>query len=278
MEPGESVAFGAVPVDYDTLDLLDMKIVQGRKFSREFPADETNYMLNERAVKIMGLEDPIGKPFSLGDDSAGTIVGVVKDFHSMPLNYGIEPVVLWMDSKFYNLVLVKIKPGDHRGAISGIKVAWKSHAPGFPFEYHFLDERFDLYYGSEILAGKIFRYFVLIAIFISCLGLLGLSSFVAEQKTKEIGIRKALGASVPRVVLLLTKQFFLWVLFANIIAWPVAYIAMRRWLENYAFRTSLGLGLFLLSAVVALAITMLTVSFQAVRAARANPVDSLRYE
>jgi putative ABC transport system permease protein len=119
---------------------------------------------------------------------------------------------------------------------------------------------------------------VLIAIFISCLGLLGLSSFVAEQKTKEIGIRKALGASVPRIVLLLTKQFLLWVLLANVIAWPIAYVAMRRWLENYPFRTSLGLHFFVLSAIAALVITMLTVSFQAVRAARANPVESLRYE
>jgi len=278
MEAGESVAFGYIPVDYDTLDLLDMEIVQGRKFSREFPADDANFMLNERAVEVMGLEDPVGKPFYLDEDSPGTIVGVVKDFHSMPLNYGIEPVVLLVDPEFYSLILVKIRPGGRRGAISGVEAAWKKFASGFPFEYHFLDERFDLYYGPEILAGKIFRYFVLIAIFISCLGLLGLSAFVAEQKTKEIGIRKALGASVPRVVLLLTKQFFMWVLLANIIAWPVAYVAMRSWLDNYPFRTNLGLPLFLLSAAAALVITMLTVSFQAVRAARANPVDSLRYE
>ncbi len=278
MEAGESVAFGFIPVDYDTLDLMDMTVVQGRKFSREFPADDSNFILNERAVEAMGLKDPIGKPFSLNEDSAGAIVGVVKDFHSMPLNFGIEPVVLLIDSNFYSLVLVKIRSGDRRDAISGIEAAWKKFAPGFPFEYHFLDERFELYYGPEILAGKLFRYFVLIAIFISCLGLLGLSAFVAEQKTKEIGIRKALGASVPRVVLLLTKPFLLWVLLANIIAWPVAYIAMRNWLDNYPFRTSLGLPLFLLSAAAALAITMLTVSFQAVRAALANPVDSLRYE
>jgi hypothetical protein len=278
MEAGESAAFGFIPVDFDTLDLLDMKIVRGRNFSREFPADESNFMLNERAVEVMGLEDPIGKPFSTSGDSTGTIVGVVKDFHAMPLHYGIEPVVLVMNPNFYRVVLVKIRPGGRRGAISAVEAAWKKFAPGFPYEYHFLDERFEFYYGTEILAGKIFRYFVLIAILISCLGLLGLSAFVVEQKTKEIGIRKALGASVPRVVLLLTKQFFLWVLLANVVAWPVAYVAMRRWLENYPFRTSLGLDIFLLSAIVALVITMLTVSFQAVRAARANPVDSLRYE
>ncbi|MBN1222530.1 MAG: ABC transporter permease [Candidatus Aminicenantes bacterium] len=278
MEPGESVAFGYIPVDFDTMDLLDMKIAQGRKFSREFPADDSNFILNEKAVEVMGLKDPIGKPFSLNEDSTGTIVGVVKDFHSMPLNFGLEPVLLIIDSNYYNLVLVKIGSGDRRGAISGIEAAWNKFAPGFPFEYHFLDERFDLYYSAEILARKIFRYFVLIAVFISCLGLLGLSAFVAEQKTKEIGIRKALGASVPRIILLLTKQFLLWVLLANMIAWPVAYVAMRSWLDNYPFRTHLGLPLFLLSAAAALVVAMLTVSFQAVRAARVNPVDSLRYE
>ena len=278
MAPGESVAFGFIPVDYDTLDLLNMEVVQGRKFSREFPADESNFMLNERAVEVMGLGDPIGKPFSTSDGSQGTIIGVVKNFHSMPLNYGLEPVVLVVNPNFYALILAKIMPGDHRDTISGIEAAWKKFAPGFPYEYHFLDERFELYYGPEILAGKIFRYFVLIAIVISCLGLLGLSAFVAEQKTKEIGIRKALGASVPRVVMLLTKQFLLWVLLANVIAWPIAYVAVRNWLDNYPFRISLGLPLFLLSAAAALVITMLTVSFQAVKAARANPVDSLRYE
>jgi len=278
MEAGESAAFGYIPVDYDTLDLLNMKVVQGRKFSRDFPADESNFMLNERAVELMGLKDPIGKPFSLHGDLTGTIIGVVKDFHSLPLNYGIEPVVLLVNPEFYSMLLVKIRPGDPKNAISGIEAAWKKFAPGFPFEYHFLDERFELYYGPEILAGKLFRYFGLIAVFISCLGLLGLSAFMAEQKTKEIGIRKTLGASVPRVVLLLTKQFVMWVLLANIIAWPVAYVAMRNWLDNYPFRTSLGLHLFLLSGAAALVITLLTVSFQAVRAARANPVDSLRYE
>ncbi len=278
MEPGESAAFGYIPVDYDTLDLLDMKIVQGRNFSRDFPSDESSFILNEKAIEAMGLKDPIGKTFSFNENFKGTIVGVVKDFHSMPLNYGIEPVLLLIDPDYYRLVLVKIRPDDRRGAISGIEAAWKKFAPGFPFEYHFLGERFELYYAPEILAGKLFRYFALIAIFISCLGLLGLSAFMAEQKTKEIGIRKALGASVLRIVLLLTKQFLLWVVLANIIAWPVAYMAMRNWLDNYPFRTSLGLPLFLLSAAAALLITMLTVGFQAVRAALANPVDSLRYE
>ncbi len=278
MEAGDSVAFGYIPVDYDTLDLLGLKIVQGRNFSKEFPADESSFILNENAVKAMGLEDPIGKPFSISEDSKGTIIGVVKDFHSMPLNFGIEPVMILLDPDFYSLVLVKIRPEDRREAISGIEAAWKKYSTGFPFEYHFLDELFALDYGPEILAGKLFRTLSLIAVFISCLGLLGLSAFISEQKTKEIGIRKTLGASALRVVLLLTKQFFLWILLANVIAWPIAYFAMRSWLNNYPFRTTLGLPLFLLAAAAALAVTMFTVSFQAVKAALANPADSLRYE
>jgi len=278
MEAGDSAAFGYIPVDYDTLDLLGMKIVQGRKFSREFPADKSNFILNEKAIEAMDLEEPIGKPFSLNKDTTGTIIGVVKDFHSMPLNFGIEPVVILLDPDFYSLVLIKIITADRSEAISGIESAWKKFSSGFPFEYHFLDELFELDYGPEILAGKLFRSLALIAIFISCLGLLGLSAFLADQKTKEIGIRKTLGASAFRVVLLLTKQFLLWILLANVIAWPIAYMALQNWLNNYPFRTTLGLPLFLLAAAAALVVTMFTVSFQAVKAALANPADSLRYE
>ncbi len=278
MAAGDSVAFAYIPVDYDTLDLLGMTIVQGRNFSREFPADEKNFVFNEKAVEVTGLKDPVGKTFSLSESTTGTIVGVVKDFHSLPLNYGIEPAVLLLDPDRYRLVLIKVRAGNIQAAAARIESVWKSFAPDFPFEYRHLDERFGLIYGPEIRAEKIFRSFALVAVFLSCLGLLGLSSFTADQKTKEVGIRRTLGASVPGVVALLTRQFLLWVLLANVIAWPVAYFATRSWLDNYAFRTRLGLPLFLFSAAAALAIALLTVSFQAVKAALAKPVDSLRYE
>lgn len=278
MEAGESAALSFIPVDYDTLDLMEMTIAEGRNFSREFPSDESNYILNEKAVEVMGLEDPIGKPFSLDEDIPGTIIGVVKDFHSMPLNFGIEPAVLLMDPQYYAVALVKIRPGKQKEALGAIETAWDRFAPGFPCEYRHLDERFDLYYGAEILAGKILRYFVVIAVIISCLGLLGLSAFIAEQKTKEIGIRRTLGASVPQVVLLFVKQFLPWVLLANVLAWPAAYFGLRGWLNNYSYRTALGMPLFLMAAAAALVIAMITVSIQAVRAARADPIDSLRYE
>jgi putative ABC transport system permease protein len=275
--PG-GAAFGFAVVDYDTLDLMKMKFAAGRNFSREFPSDASNFIFNEKAIEVMGMRDPVGKPFKLSEVSKGTIIGVVKNFHSLPLTYAIEPVVIVMDPKFHRLVLVKIRPEGRKAALGRIEAAWKTFAPGFPFEYRFIDERFGLNYAQEVRAGRIFGYFVMIAIFISCLGLLGLASFTAEQKTKEIGVRKALGASTAGVVALLTRQFLRWVVLSNLIAWPVAYLAMRGWLNHFAYRTRVGLLVFVLSAALTLAIALLTVSYQAVKAARANPVDSLRYE
>jgi len=271
-------AFGFAVVDHDTLDLTKMRFAAGRNFSREFPSDDSNFIFNEKAIKIMGMKDPIGKSFRLSELSKGTIIGVVKNFHSLPLNFALEPLVVVMNPSFYRLVLVKLRPGSQEAALASIEAVWKTFAPGFPFEYHFLDERFESNYAREVQAGRIFGYFVFVAVFISCLGLLGLASFTAEQKTKEIGVRKTLGASTAGVVVLLTKEFLKWVVLSNVIAWPVAYLAMRGWLSHFAFRTRLGVLVFALSAGLALAVALLTVSYQAFKAARANPVDSLRYE
>ena len=181
----------------------------------------------------MGMRDPVGKPFRLSEVSKGTIIGVVKNFHSLPLTYAIEPVVIVMNPSFHRLVLVKIRPGGRKAALAASRPPGRPSPPAFRSNTSFLDERFGLNYAQEIRAGRIFGYFVLVAIFISCLGLLGLASFTAEQKTKEIGIRKALGASTAGVVVLLTKEFLKWVVLSNIIAWPVAYLAMRGWLEPF---------------------------------------------
>ncbi len=277
-ETPEGAAFGFAAVDHDWLDLMKIELAAGRNFSREFPADENNTIFNETAVKIMGMRDPLGKPFSRDENSKGTIIGVVKDFHSLPLTYAIEPLMIVMKPDFYRLVLVKVRPGGRRAALDRIEASWKTFAPGFPFEYSFLDERFGLNYAPEVRAGKVFGYFAIIAIFISCLGLLGLASFTAEQKTKEIGIRKALGASTPGIVALLTSQFLKWAVLANIIAWPAATLAMLGWLNKFAYRTPVGILVYLVSAAIALAVALLTVIYQAIKAALANPVDSLRYE
>jgi putative ABC transport system permease protein len=275
--PG-GAAFGFAAVDHDTLDLMGMTITAGRSFSREFPADKDNFILNEKAIEVMKMKDPVGKPFRLSEDSKGTIVGVVKDFHSLPLTYAIEPLVIVMDPDYYRVVLVRVRPGAGKTAMARIETAWKAMAPGYPFEYRFVDDRFGLNYAQELRAGKVFGYFVVIAVFISCLGLLGLASFTAEQRTKEIGIRKTLGASTSGVVTLLTKQFLKWVALSNVVAWPVAYFAMRGWLNHFAYRARIGLPVFVLAGGLALVVALLTVSFQAVKAARANPVDSLKYE
>ena len=277
-ESSEGAAFGFAAIDQDYIETMNMEIVQGRNFSIKFPSDTSNFIFNEKAINVMGMADPIGKPFVLDEDARGTIVGVVKDFHFLPLTNAMEPLILMIQPGFYREVLVKIRSDNMKKTIRHIENAWKKISPDYPFEYHFLDERFEANYRDELRAGKIFQYFVIIAIFISCLGLLGLASFTAEQKTKEIGVRKVLGASIPRIVFLLIKEFTKWVILSNLIAWPIAYFAMNSWLQNFAYRVNIGILTFILSAIVALVIAVMTVSYQSIKAALANPVESLQYE
>jgi len=277
-ETDEGAAFGFAAIDEDYIETMQMEIVQGRNFSKAFPADSANYILNQKAIAVMGYEDPIGRRFTLDQDAPGTIIGVVKDFHSLPLNYALEPFVLTLAPNWYRRVLIRVQTDDMAGTLRYIENVWSRFVPGFPFEYGFLDERFDSMYDAELRAGKIFGYFVVIAIFISCMGLFGLSSFTAEQKTKEIGVRKILGASTVKILYLLSKEFMKWVLLANVIAWPMAYVVMTKWLQNFAYRAHVGIWVFAVSALAAILIALFTVSYQSIRAATSNPVDSLRYE
>ena len=178
----------------------------------------------------------------------------------------------------YNFLLIKLAPGKISEAMRFLKDKWQAVSSSQTFDYSFLDESFDYLYKTEQRLSTIFSYFTPLAIFIACLGLFGLTSFTAEQRTKEIGIRKALGASVPDIVILLSKEFTKWVLVATIIAWPLAYFAMNRWLQHFAYRVDMDPGVFLLSSIVAFATALLTVGYQAIKAARANPVEALRYE
>jgi len=277
-ETDEGSAFGFASVDYDYFKTMNMEIVQGRSFSKKFAADSTNYIFNEKAIAIMGMESPIGKSFSLDEDDPGIIVGVVKDFHSLPLTYEIEPMVFLLLPDYQRYLLVKIQSANVSLAVDKLNVAWAKFSSAYPFEYNFLDEEFEILYRDEITMGKIFGYFVILAVFISCLGLLGLSSFTAEQRTKEIGLRKVLGATETNIIFVLTKEFTKWVLYANIIAWPLAWFAMDSWLQNFAYRTEMNWWVFLFSGGIALVIAVLTVSSQAIKAALANPIESLRYE
>lgn len=274
----EKIGMGVRMVDYDYLKTFQMEMAQGRFFSREFPTDATeSFIVNEAAVKVMGMKSPIGKRFSLWNRH-GKIIGVIKDFHTESLREEIEPFVLLIWPDWYGRMSIKLKSDNVSSVLGFLENKIKEFVPDYPFEYQFLDDEIDSLYKTEQLTGKIIMYITLLAIFVSCLGLFGLASFTSEQRTKEIGIRKVLGASVSGIVILLSRKFTKWVVIASLIAWPIAYFAMNRWLQNFVYRTSIGWWTFLLAGGLALVITFITVSYQSIKAALGNPVDSLRYE
>jgi putative ABC transport system permease protein len=276
--PDDIVVLEVTSAGYDFIETFNMEMVKGRSFSKEFPSDEEEaIVINETAEKIIGIEDPVGRQLFFGE-SAVTIIGVVKDYHFKSLHSEIEPLVLAIVPDLYRYVFVKLDAADIPNTLIDIESTWKSFFPDTPFDFHFLDEAYERLYRSEQQMGTLFNSFTILAVFISCLGLFGLASFMAEKRTKEIGIRKVLGASVIGIVALLNKQFTKWVLIANIIAWPIAYYAMFRWLQGFAYRINLGIWIFALAAIVALGIAVVTVSYQSIKAALANPADSLRYE
>jgi putative ABC transport system permease protein len=270
-------------VDFDYQKIFDIKMAQGRYFSREYPTDISDgIIVNETAAKIMGMESPVGQRISCwipyDPQRSGTIIGVAKDFHFRSLHEKISPLVLVIAPGWFTDVYIRIKPENVPETLGFLEKTLTEFAPDFPFEYSFLDEDIDSLYKTEQRIGNLVRYGAFLAIFIACLGLFGLASFTAEKRTKEIGIRKVLGASVSGIALLLTKDFTKWVILANIIAWPIAYYVMSRWLQNFAYHVNIGIGTFLLSAALALVTALITISFQAVKTAASNPVESLRYE
>ncbi|MHA1943389.1 MAG: ABC transporter permease [Candidatus Thorarchaeota archaeon] len=270
-------------VDFDYQKIFDIKMAQGRYFSRDYPTDISDgIIVNETAAKIMGMESPIGQRISCwipyDPQRSGTIIGVAKDFHFRSLHEKINPLVLVIAPGWFTDAYIRIKPENVPETLVFLEKTIKESAPDFPLEYSFLDEDIDNLYKIEQRIGNLVRYGTFLAIFIACLGLFGLASFTAEKRTKEIGIRKVLGASISGIVLLLTKEFTKWVILANLIAWPIAYYVMSRWLQNFAYHVNIGIWTFLLSAALALVTALITISFQAVKTAASNPVDSLRYE
>jgi putative ABC transport system permease protein len=274
-----------IEIDEDYLDTMGMTIVAGRGFSREFPSDKKAMILNETLVKQLGWDDPLGKTVSMTDFDDNqeyilvpyTVIGVVRDFHFESLHQKIRGHIFMLGDDL-NMAAIKIRPDNIPQTLAGIEHVWQKMETGRPFDYSFLDETFDRLYRTEQRLGQIFISFTLIAIIIAALGLFGLASFTVNQRVKEIGIRKILGASTPNVVLLLSKEFTKWVILANVVAWPLAYFAMNKWLQNFAYRIDIHIGIFLVSGIAALLVSLLTVSSKAVKAAVANPVDSLRYE
>ncbi|MBC7919788.1 MAG: ABC transporter permease [Ferruginibacter sp.] len=277
-DPNVSILFTQAAVGYDFVKTMNLKVLQGRDFSKAFATDSVSYLINEAAWQRIGYRDPINQPLTFWQKK-GKIVGVVKDFHFNSFHEPIQPLILRLgETDDYGSALIRTEPGQTKEALASLEKLTKQLNPKFPFTYYFSDEEYQKLYQSEQVVGKLSNYFAFLAIFISCLGLLGLAAFTAEQRTKEIGVRKVLGASVGDIVALLSTDFLKLVLLANLIAWPLAWWATNRWLADFAYRTPIGWGVFALAGLAALLIALLTVSFQAIKAAVANPVKSLRTE
>jgi len=268
-------------VDYDFLETFGSELSAGTFYSPETitrdSRTEQKIIINETFAKIIGAENPVGMQIAQMSEKY-TVIGVIKDFHFEALYQEIEPLALSYSPKIYGYMFLRISPENIPETISYIENVFTKYSPGFPFIYNFFDEVYDILYRAEVRTGSIIKYFTILAIIISCLGLFGLASYMAEQRTKEVGIRRALGASVPSIFLLFSKDFAKWILLANIIAWPAAYYAMHKWLQSFAYRISPGIGIFIFSAVTAFFVALLTICYQSVKTARANPLNSLKYE
>ncbi len=270
-------------VEHDFFKTYNIKIVAGRDFSREYPTDDLEaFILNETAIKRLGIENPedaIGLRIGTSaPDRRGRIIGVAADFNYESMHNEIIPIITYIRLESMNTVSLRITGQNVQETIAYVQSIWSRFNPGFPISYTFLDERIMELYRNEARMMEMFGYFSLLAIFIACLGLFGLASFTTEQRTKEIGVRKVLGASISNIVTLLSKEYSKWVLVANIIAWPVAYFGMKIWLHNFAYRVAINIWTFLISAFLAFLIALITISYQAIKAAVSNPVNSMRYE
>jgi putative ABC transport system permease protein len=270
-------------VDYDYIRTMGMQIIKGRNFSKDFGTDSNAVILNEAAAKQLKYEDPIGKKIyttanlQTREVTAYDIIGVVKDFHYESLHQNIFPLSLHLGNH-RGRISFKVNPANINNILKQAETKWKAMAPGMPFSHQFLDESFDLMYRDEQRVGRIAMIFSILTIFIACLGLFGLATFIAEQRTKEIGIRKVLGASVSNIVGMLSKDFLKLVIIAAVIAVPIAWWSINKWLEDFAYRVSVGWWIFLAAGFAAIVIALGTISFQAIRAALTNPVKNLRNE
>ncbi len=278
----EQFALESFMTDDDFIGTLGLTVIEGRGFAKGFP-DSTSVILNESAIRYLGFKDPIGKTLFYPSTGTYKVIGVVKDFHFLTLYSPITPFALFhVSSRSYSIptsdIVVRAAGTDPARTVRILESEWKAFAPSSPFEYMFLDDNLARGYAPAERLGSVFFVFAFLTIVIACIGLFGLAAFATEQRTKEIGIRKVLGATERQLVGALSRDFVVLVITANLIAWPVAWYVMDRWLENFAYRTDVSLLTFIVSGSIALCIAMLTVSSHAIRAARANPTEALKYE
>jgi predicted permease len=279
-KPDDQILFSIINADYDFVKTMEMELLNGRSFSREYSTDTVNVLINEAAARAMGMENPIGEDITIWDEYKGNVIGVVRDFHFSSMHEKIGPLIIRLDpeSSFLTLVFVRTETGRTQEALAIMEEHSRQLNPAFPFEYHFVDQDFEKIYRSEMTIGSLASIFALVAIFVSCLGLLGLASYTAEQRIKEISLRKVLGASVGNLMTLLSSEFSRLVIISFVLAAPLAYYLMEQWLQGFAYRVDLTFSVFLLAGGGALMLAWLTVAYQSYRAARTNPAEVLRNE
>jgi len=281
-DPNTPIIFFNFATDDEFFDAFEMEIIEGRGFSHEFGTDSLGVIINQTLQKQMEWDNPIGKIISTNptrDDSRNyKVIGVVKDFHYISLLDKIGPMLVHYAPEATHTIILDLNDAGSTQQIELVKAKWDELVPAMPMNYSFVKENFERRYRSYLKMGQLFLVFSMIAIFVACIGLFGLASFLTEIRTKEIGIRKVNGASMSTIVRLLNFEFLKWVLIANIIAWPTAYYFMSDWIQNFAYRINITLVFFVVSAIISLIIALITVSFQTIRAARRNPIESLRYE
>jgi putative ABC transport system permease protein len=274
-------------VDADFIPAYGITLLKGRNFSEDITTDKKSAaIINEAAAKKFGIRDIEGAVIEdQSDKGIYNVIGLIRDFHNESMHGEIKPVIIRgidpdRDDEYLRprYMTVMIKSGDVPGVMASIEKTYSGLIPDQLLEYFFMDDLYDSFYKEDARFNRIFLYSSTLAIFLSCLGLFGLTTFIIRRKTKEIGIRKTLGASVPGILFLLSKEFLKWVLLANVIAWPAAYLVMDQWLRSYAYRTSIGIWAFIVSGLLALLVALLTIGYQSVSAANANPVDALKYE
>lgn len=277
-DPNDKILFSNFSVDYNFLESMKMKLVGGRSFKQEIATDTANFIINEAAQEAMGFDNAVDQPLTLWNDRKGKVIGVVQNFHFQSVHAKVEPLFMICEPQWYSIIFVRSKEGQRSAALQALEKINKQYAAAYPFECKQLSEDWDNLYKSEDRFGKLFYYFSFLSILISCLGLFGLSAFSAEQKTKELGVRKVMGASVSGLVQLMAKEFAWLVLLAMLIGCSIGWYVMNWWLETYAYHVEVGIVTILLAAAICFVVSMATVSYHAAKAAMIDPVRSLRYE
>ncbi|HEY9048144.1 MAG TPA: ABC transporter permease [Ohtaekwangia sp.] len=277
-DPALQIAFASLSVDDSFIESMGMKMAEGRNFRREYSTDTTTFIINETAARAMGFDHASDQLLTLGGTRRGKIIGVVRDFNFQSIHNKVEPLFMTFDPSWYNVILVRYKTGHESEAIEGLKEINSRYAPSYPFEYSFLSQDWDKQYKSESQFGAMFSYFSILSVLISFLGLFGLSSFSAEKRIKELGIRKILGAGIPSLMLLLASEVIILTLIASVLGSIIGWYVVDRWLSTFVYHVDLDLVIFLIASGAAVCVAILTVSFHSAKAARANPIKNLRIE